>query len=132
MTKPADSKKRLVPVVDPNYFALNCQYLQVNSTFVFWEGDGKLGACKVDLETGQIVLPDEGEHSKELAKHVYAVSLDNPQQRRLWLMQSILTMGRVTRHPVVEAALGALLDPEATDDYLAGIQFMLEQVYWEE
>lgn len=125
---------RLVPVVDPNYFAFECQKIVVTSVFAYYKGDEKSpsGICEVDQETGQVVMPDNAERNEEFAKYVRAANLSNPQQRRLWLMQSIMTMGRVTQHPAAEAALEALFDPEATDDYLAGVQTVLENVYWEE
>ena len=123
MTKP-----KLVPVVHPLYFTAHAHEITVTSTFAYWTDNEQSGFYEIDQETGEVVAPDKEETYEEFAKQIVAVPFGHP----LWLYQSILTLSNVVRHPAAEAAAGALLERDASIDYLLGIQLLLEQIYWEE
>ena len=123
MTKP-----KLVIAVHPIYFAAHAPEITVTSTFAYWTDNEQSGFYEVDQGTGSIVAPDAEEVNEDFAKQLVVVQYGDP----VWLFQSLMTLSNVVRHPATEAAAGALLDPDASTDYLLGVQLMLEQIYWEE
>ena len=126
---------KLVPVVEPRFFAFNVQHLIVTSTSVFYSNtDPDTAVEAVLMEGGKLTLEDSSNIAPfpNFLDYVRVIRLDADNNKRLWLMQSLLTLLRETHHDATYAVVEALLDPDASLDYLMGIQRVIEEVYREE
>ena len=130
MTKP-----KLVPIVEPRFFAFNVQHLIVTSTLVSFIRSSDNAFAEVALIEGSkldLKVYDTDNPFTKLVDYVRIIRLDTDNNKRLWLMQSLLTLLREVHHDASHTITEALLDPDASLDYLMGIQRVIEEVYNEE